>query len=648
MPSATGELCSTLGPLMNLLRLQQVHLAYGDVAILDDVNLQIDAGDRVCLIGRNGAGKSSLIKLLVGEQLPDSGNVWRSPACKIGYLQQDLPDREDLCVSELVAMGMGEVYDIRKRYDEIAMGELDDKAMKQLETVSHRIDELDGWQMETKVERILTRLNLDGAQILSQLSGGWRRRVALARALVSEPTLLLLDEPTNHLDILAIEWLEKQLLDFSGAIIFITHDRSFLQVLANKIVELDRGKLNYFPGDYLRFLAYREQQLMEEDRHNSLFDKKLAQEEVWIRQGIKARRTRNEGRVRALESLRKERGDRRERQGNVKLQHAQAAKSGQLVCELENVSHGYGEQTLIKDFDLNLLKLDRIGLVGANGVGKSTLLKLILGQLEPNSGTVKRGTKLEVAYFDQLRDQLDLTKTVMDNLAEGRESIDINGKERHVMSYLGDFLFSPKRVRSPVSSLSGGERNRLLLARLFSKPSNMLVLDEPTNDLDIETLELLEEMLANYPGTVLLVSHDRAFLDRVVTSCLVFDGQGHITDSVGGYSDWVARGGKLQVPTVQGHSKPTGMAATPLKAKEKAKLAVKLSYKVQRELDLLPAQVEALEAELEALQIEIGHADFYSKGQDHVSARLSQLETQEMQLEKAMERWLEVEAMCAG
>ncbi|MFT7454752.1 MAG: ATP-binding cassette subfamily F protein uup, partial [Saprospiraceae bacterium] len=425
---------------MNLLRLQQVHLAFGDVAILDDVNLQIDAGDRVCLIGRNGAGKSSLIKLLVGEQLPDSGNIWRSPACKIGYLQQDLPDREDLCVNELVAMGMGEVYELRKRHEEIAMGELDDKAMKQLEIVSHRIDELDGWQMEPKVERILTRLKLDGTQILSQLSGGWRRRVALARALVSEPTLLLLDEPTNHLDILAIEWLEKQLLDFNGAIIFITHDRSFLQVLANKIVELDRGHLNYFPGDYERFLAYREQQLMEEDRHNALFDKKLAQEEVWIRQGIKARRTRNEGRVRALESLRKERGDRRERQGNVKLQHAQAAKSGQLVCELENVSHGYGEQELIKNFDLNLLKLDRIGLVGANGVGKSTLLKIILGELEPNSGTVKRGTKLEVAYFDQLRDQLDLTKTVMDNLAEGRESIDINGKERHVMSYLGDFL----------------------------------------------------------------------------------------------------------------------------------------------------------------------------------------------------------------
>lgn len=633
---------------MNLLRLQQVYLAFGDVAILDDVDLQIDAGDRVCLIGRNGAGKSSLIKLLVGEQLPDSGSIWRSPACKIGYLQQDLPDREDLCVNELVAMGMGEVYELRKRHEEIAMGELDDKAMKQLEIVSHRIDELDGWQMEPKVERILTRLKLDGTQVLSQLSGGWRRRVALARALVSEPTLLLLDEPTNHLDILAIEWLEKQLLEFNGAIIFITHDRSFLQVLANKIVELDRGHLNYFPGDYERFLAYREQQLMEEDRHNALFDKKLAQEEVWIRQGIKARRTRNEGRVRALESLRKERGDRRERQGNVKLQHAQAAKSGQLVCELDNVSHGYGEQQLIKNFDLNLLKLDRIGLVGANGVGKSTLLKVILGELEPKSGKVKRGTKLEVAYFDQLRDQLDLTKTVMDNLAEGRESININGKERHVMSYLGDFLFSPKRVRSPVSSLSGGERNRLLLARLFSKPSNMLVLDEPTNDLDIETLELLEEMLANYPGTVLLVSHDRAFLDRVVTSCLVFDGQGHITDSVGGYTDWVRRGGKLMAPTVQGHSKPTGMAATPLKAKEKAKPLVKLSYKVQRELDLLPGQVEAIEADLEALQDEIGHADFYSKGQDHVSARLEQLASQETQLETTMDRWIEIEALQEG
>lgn len=635
---------------MNLLRLQQVQLAYGDVAILDQVNLQIDAGDRVCLIGRNGAGKSSLIKLLVGEQLPDGGDVWRSPACKIGYLQQDLPDREDLSVTELVAMGMGEVYEIRKRYDEISMGELDDKAMLQLERVGQRIDELDGWQMETKVEQILTRLNLDGTQVLSQLSGGWRRRVALARALVSEPTLLLLDEPTNHLDILAIEWLEKQLLEFAGAIIFITHDRSFLQALANKIVELDRGHLNYFPGDYQRFLAYREQQLMEEDRHNALFDKKLAQEEVWIRQGIKARRTRNEGRVRALEALRKERGQRRERQGNVKLQHAQAEKSGQLVCELENVTHGYGEQKLIKNFDLNLLKLDRIGLVGANGVGKSTLLKLILGELEPNSGNVKRGTKLEVAYFDQLRDQLDLSKTVLDNLAEGRESITINGKERHVMSYLGDFLFSPKRVRSPVSSLSGGERNRLLLARLFSKPSNMLVLDEPTNDLDIETLELLEEMLANYPGTVLLVSHDRAFLDQVVTSCLVFDGQGNITDSVGGYSDWVGRGGSLKAPTVQGHSKPTGMASTPLKAKEKpkAKTSVKLSYKMQRELDLLPLQIEELEAELLALQTEISQPEFYAQDTEKVNERLAFMQAQEHKLEQYMERWIEVEAMQEG
>jgi len=629
---------------MNLLRLQQVHLAFGDVAILDDVDLQVNAGDRVCLIGRNGAGKSSLIKLLVGEQLPDSGNVWRSPACKIGYLQQDLPDREDLCVSEMVAMGMGEVYDLRKRHEVIAMGVIDDQAKRELEVESHRIDELDGWQMEPKVERILTRLQLDGTQLLSQLSGGWRRRVALARALVSEPTLLLLDEPTNHLDILAIEWLEKQLLDFSGAIIFITHDRSFLQVLANRIIELDRGNLSAFPGSYDKFLEYREQQLKDEERHNALFDKKLAQEEVWIRQGIKARRTRNEGRVRALESLRKERGDRRERQGNVKLQHAQAAKSGKLVCELENVSHGYGEQQLIKRFDLTLLKHDRIGLVGANGVGKSTLLKILLGDLIPNSGRVQQGTKLEVAYFDQLRDQLDLTKTVMDNLAEGRESININGKERHVMSYLGDFLFSPKRVRSPVSSLSGGERNRLLLARLFSKPSNMLVLDEPTNDLDIETLELLEEMLANYPGTVLLVSHDRAFLDRVVTSCLVFDGQGEITDSVGGYSDWVRRGGQLQAPTAQGRNKPTGMAATPVKAAIKAKPAKKLSYKVQRELDQLPAQVETMEAEIAALQQAMAQAEFYTQDQAQVSTTLAHMESLETALEQAMDRWLELEA----
>jgi len=634
---------------MNLMRLEQVHLAYGSAPLLDGVELQIDMGDRICLIGRNGAGKSSLMKVLSGEQSADGGTVWRSPACRIGYLQQDLPEREDLKVAEVVAMGLADVYSLRQQHTSLTSQELDQAGMQQLEQVSQQLDELDGWQMENKVERILSRLQLDGSRPLSELSGGWRRRVSLARALVSEPTLLLLDEPTNHLDLLAIEWLEQQLLGFNGAIVFITHDRRFLQALANRIMELDRGQLHYFPGNYERFLAYREQQLVEEERHNALFDKKLAQEEVWIRQGIKARRTRNEGRVRALEDLRKQRSQRRERQGTANMQVARGQDSGKLICEMQSVNHGYGEQTLLRGFNFTLIKGDRIGLVGANGVGKSTLLRILLGELKPQSGKVQTGTRIQVAYFDQLRDQLDLDKTVMDNLAEGRESIDINGKQKHVMGYLGDFLFAPERVRSPVSSLSGGERNRLLLAKLFSKPANVLVLDEPTNDLDIETLELLEELLAEYKGTVLLVSHDRVFLDRVVTSCLVFDGQGNIEESVGGYSDWFDRGGRLQSAFVDidTNDKEKPQVATEPAKPAVAKQTKKLSYKVQRELDQLPELIEALEVELAKLQDEVGDPDFYTQEHTMVSDKLGQLSAKEEALEQAMERWMEIEEMLA-
>ncbi|MDP6189287.1 MAG: ATP-binding cassette domain-containing protein [Gammaproteobacteria bacterium] len=634
---------------MNLMRLEQVHLAYGAAPLLDGVELQIDMGDRICLIGRNGAGKSSLMKVLSGEQPADAGTVWRSPACRIGYLQQDLPEREDLVVAEVVAMGLAGVYALRQQHTSLTSQELDAAGMQKLEQISHQLDELDGWQMENKVERILSRLQLDGQRRVSELSGGWRRRVSLARALVAEPTLLLLDEPTNHLDLLAIEWLEQQLLGFAGAIVFITHDRHFLQALANRIMELDRGQLHYFPGGYERFLAYREQQLLEEQRHNALFDKKLAQEEVWIRQGIKARRTRNEGRVRALQDLRKQRSQRRERQGSVNMQVATAQGSGKQVCEIQQVTHGYGAQELMRDFNFTLMKGDRVGLVGANGVGKSTLLRILLGELTPQAGKVNMGTRIQVAYFDQLRDQLELNKTVMDNLAEGRESIEINGKQKHVMGYLGDFLFAPERVRSPVSSLSGGERNRLLLAKLFSKPANVLVLDEPTNDLDIETLELLEELLADFTGTVLLVSHDRVFLDQVVTSCLVFDGQGHIEESVGGYSDWYARGGRLESAIgLQGKivkDKPVSAAeeARPVVAKQ----AKKLSYKVQREFDQLPGMIETLEAELAALQTQMGEADFYHQEHTLVTAMLAQLSDKEQALENAMERWMEIEEMLA-
>ncbi|MDP6969107.1 MAG: ATP-binding cassette domain-containing protein [Gammaproteobacteria bacterium] len=634
---------------MNLMRLEQVHLAYGAAPLLDGVELQIDMGDRICLIGRNGAGKSSLIKVLSGEQPADAGTVWRSPACRIGYLQQDLPEREDLLVAEVVAMGLADVYALRQQHSSLTSQELDAAGMRKLEQISHQLDELDGWQMENQVERILSRLQLDGERPLSELSGGWRRRVSLARALVSEPTLLLLDEPTNHLDLLAIEWLEQQLLSYTGAIVFITHDRRFLQALANRIMELDRGQLHYFPGDYERFLAYREQQLLEEQRHNALFDKKLAQEEVWIRQGIKARRTRNEGRVRALQDLRKQRSQRRERQGRVNMQVAAGQDSGKQVCEIQQVTHGYGQQPLLQDFNFTLMKGDRVGLVGANGVGKSTLLRILLGELTPQSGKVTMGTRLQVAYFDQLRDQLELDKTVMDNLAEGRESIEINGKQKHVMGYLGDFLFAPQRVRSPVSSLSGGERNRLLLAKLFSKPANVLVLDEPTNDLDIETLELLEELLADYQGTVLLVSHDRVFLDQVVTSCLVFDGQGNIEESVGGYSDWHGRGGRLQSALARSGQagQALSLADTEVAKPVAAKQAKKLSYKVQREFDQLPGLIEALEAELAALQSQVGEPDFYHQEHTLVTAKLAELNDKEIALETAMERWMEIEEMLA-
>ena len=633
---------------MNLLRLEQMYLAYGSAPLLDGVDLQIDMGDRICLIGRNGAGKSSLMKVLSGEQLPDGGVVWRSPACRIGYLEQELPQREDLTVAEVVAMGLADVYDLRAKHAALTSQHLDETKLQELEHISHKLDEFDGWQMENKVERILSRLQLAGDRQLSELSGGWRRRVSLARALVSEPTLLLLDEPTNHLDLLAIEWLEQQLLGYKGAIVFITHDRRFLQALANRIMELDRGQLHYFPGGYQRFLAYREQQLIEEERHNALFDKKLAQEEVWIRQGIKARRTRNEGRVRALQDLRKQRSQRRERQGLTRMEVATGLDSGKLVCEMQNVSHGYGAQRLLNNFDFTLIKGDRVGLVGANGVGKSTLLRILLGELTPQMGKVKMGTRIQVAYFDQLREQLNLSKTVMDNLAEGRESIEINGKHKHVMGYLQDFLFSPERVRSPVSSLSGGERNRLLLAKLFSKPANVLVLDEPTNDLDIETLELLEELLSEYAGTVLLVSHDRVFLDQVVTTCLVFDGKGRVEESVGGYSDWYGRGGRLESAIALSDKAAAaapalGQAGAVKPAEEKK--TKKLSYKVQRELDQLPSLIEQLETELEALQGQVSHGDFY--GQDHakVAATLAQLETKESELEAAMERWMEIEEM---
>jgi len=513
------------------------------------------------------------------------------------------------------------------------------------------IDDCDGWTLQQRVDTIITRLQLPADKLMSQLSGGWRRRVALAKALVVDPDVLLLDEPTNHLDILAIEWLEKQILEFQGAVVFITHDRAFLQSLATHIVELDRGHIRSWKGDYASFLEFREQQLAEEARHNALFDKRLAEEEVWIRQGIKARRTRNEGRVRALKSMRDERGDRRERLGNVNLNLSSSGLSGKLVAELSHVSHGWSEGLVVRDLNSVVVRGDRIGFIGPNGVGKSTLLKIILGELTPNEGSVKYGTKLEVAYFDQLRDQLNLEKSAVDNVSEGRDSIEINGQPRHIISYLSDFLFTGERARTPLKALSGGERNRVLLAKLFSKPSNLLVLDEPTNDLDVETLELLEEVLGKFDGTVLLVSHDRAFLDNVVTSTYAFEGNGLVREYIGGYEDWLRQGGRWPQAGASSNAPDTAgnevqaVVEAPVVEKPVKASATKLSYKLQRELEKLPAVIDKTEKKISDLETEMGGADFYQRPQAEVSSTLDQLGQLQAELEVHYSRWDELESM---
>ncbi|UTN78622.1 ATP-binding cassette domain-containing protein [Pseudomonas aeruginosa] len=530
---------------MTLLKFTDVSLAFGTTPLLDKVSWQIGRGERVCVIGRNGTGKSSLFKVVKGEQQADDGEVWRAPALKIGELPQELPRADERTVFDVVAEGLAEVGKLLAEYHHLSLNIHTDDDLARLSRVQQELEARDGWRLQQLVDSTLSRLQLPADKTLAELSGGWRRRVLLAQALVAEPDLLLLDEPTNHLDIGAIAWLEEALLGFNGAVLFITHDRAFLQSLATRILELDRGHLIDWNGDYASFLVHKEQQLAAEEAANALFDKRLAQEEVWIRQGIKARRTRNEGRVRALKEMRRERAERRERQGKASFQLESADKSGKQVIVVEHVSFAHpGGQPLVRDFSMVLQRGDRIGLLGANGTGKTTLLKLLLGDLLPTSGKIEVGTKLEVAYFDQLRHQLEPEQTVIDNISEGREFITIDGQNRHVLSYLGDFLFSPQRARTPVKALSGGERARLLLAKLFSKPANLLVLDEPTNDLDVETLELLEEVLLGFQGTVLMVSHDRAFLDNVVTSTLVFEGEGKVREFVGGYQDWLRQGAR--------------------------------------------------------------------------------------------------------
>lgn len=646
---------------MSLLKMTQVSLAYGMNPLLDAVSWQIEKGERVCLIGRNGSGKSSLLKLVQGSQLPDSGEIWRAPGLKIGELPQELPRGEQRSVFEVVADGLTGVGELLARFNQLSQTVETEEDLTELTQVQQELEARDGWRLQQLVESTLSRLQLPADKKLDELSGGWRRRVLLAQALVAEPDLLLLDEPTNHLDIGAIAWLEEALLDFNGAVLFITHDRTFLQHLATRILELDRGHLTDWDGDYASFLEHKEQQLAAEETANALFDKKLAQEEVWIRQGIKARRTRNEGRVRALNALREERQQRRERQGTASIQLVTAERSGKQIIVADKIAFAHpGGRRLVKDFSMVLQRGDRIGLLGANGSGKTTLLKLLLGELEPVSGHIERGSKLEVAYFDQLRGQLDPEKSVADNVAESSDQITINGKSRHVLSYLGDFLFSPERARTPVKALSGGERARLLLAKLFTRPANVLVLDEPTNDLDTETLELLEEVLAEFAGTVLIVSHDRAFLDNVVTSLLVFDGSGRVNEYVGGYEDWLRQGGSIGLlgMTEGGTADKTDSSSEATVADEAKNLQPalqntaddgivpvrkKLSYKLQRELDAIPEQLEALELRLADLQQQVSAPGFYQQEHTHTEQVLQQLAEAEHALDSLLERWAELE-----
>lgn len=647
---------------MSLIKLEKAFLSYGLQVLLDRIDLTIERGQRLCLIGRNGAGKSSLLKVIAGEVDLDKGDVIRQGGLRIARLEQDLPEADDRQVFDVVASqftGMGELL---AEYRQLAHGtDFTDRTMARMAELQHQIEMRDGWSLQQQVETVLSRLELPAERYMRELSGGWRRRVALAKALVSEPDVLLLDEPTNHLDIAAIDWLEKQLLNFKGALIFITHDRSLLQTLATHIAELDRGNLRYWEGDYTSYLVYREQALAEEARHNALFDKKLAQEEVWIRQGIKARRTRNEGRVRALKELRNVRSQRREVIGKANFSLASGESSGKLVAELKNVHYSWGSKPIVRDFSSAIIRGDRIGLVGANGAGKSTLLKLILGELQPQQGSVRLGTNLSVAYFDQLRDQLDLDKNAVDNIAEGREFIeleDVDGKGKrntHIISYLSDFLFTGERARTPLRALSGGERNRVLLAKLFSKSANLLVLDEPTNDLDVETLELLEDILANYNGTVLLVSHDREFLNNIVTSVIAFEGRGNVLEYVGGYDDWIRQGGKWTEPDsdespVAKQEAPDekdtlGLPVTKPDPAKPAARGKKLSYKLQKEFDDLPGRIERLEQQQLELQKHVSAPDFFSQGASIVDEKMQQIAKVEAELESCFERWAELEDM---
>jgi ATP-binding cassette subfamily F protein uup len=625
---------------MPLITLHGVDYSVGGPLLLDNIDLAIEPGERIALIGRNGAGKSTLMRLIDGEITPDDGEIRRQGGLRIARLEQEVPAGTGGAVFDVVADGLGELGAWLARYHRLSHADPVDTTA--LAAVQAKIEAAHGWSADQRVNETLARLDLDGDAVFDALSGGMKRRVLLARALVCAPDLLLLDEPTNHLDIAAIDWLEDFLKGFQGSVVFVTHDRRFLRALATRIVEIDRGGVTSWPGDWANYLRRRDERLNAEAKENARFDKMLAQEEVWIRQGIKARRTRDEGRVRRLESMRRERAERREQVGNVRMAQAQAASSGRKVIQATGLCFAYGDRTLVRDFDTTVMRGDRIGLIGANGTGKTTLIRLLLGQLQPDAGEVVLGSNLQVAYFDQHRATLREDWNALDNVAEGQEFLDVGGRRVHVLGYLQDFLFSPERARAPITRLSGGERNRLLLAKLFAQPANLLVLDEPTNDLDVETLELLEERLADFPGTLLLVSHDRDFLDNVVTSTLVMAGDGEVREFVGGYSDWLRQrdAAASAAPTTVPDG-ATGSAAREPAARPRAR---KLSFKDSRELAQLPARIEQVELEIAALGQTMATPAFYQGGASEIAAGHARMARLQADLEQAYARWQALEA----
>ncbi len=625
---------------MSLIRFDEISLDFGEQKILTTADLAIETGERVCLIGRNGAGKSTTFKLISGEIEPDRGEIVKKTGLVVSQLSQSLPEAEDLTVRQVVHSGLTDIQSFLDRYSEQSQKDLDREGMRELETLHKQIDAHGGWNLEQRVESTISELSLPANKKMHELSGGWRRRVALAKALVQQPDLLMLDEPTNHLDIVTITWLENIVRSYSGAVLFITHDRAFLQKLATRIIEIDRGKLTSWPGDFNNFLRRKESALEAEMRGDAKFDKKLEEEEIWIRQGIKARRTRNEGRARALVQMRDERTKRIARENNARIHIEEADQSGRKVIRAKNISYRFDDQPLIENFSINITRGDRIGILGNNGVGKTTLLRILLGDLEPQSGTVKLGTNLEVSYFDQLRESLDPERSVAENVGDGRTYIKLGGIDRHVIGYLKGFLFSPKRSLTPIKSLSGGEKNRIILAKLFTQPANLLILDEPTNDLDMETLEVLEARLADYQGTLIVVSHDRQFLDNVVTSTIVFEENGHLQEYVGGYSDWIRQGHAL----TEVDRENADRISKQLTATESEVAPVrKLSYREQRELDGLPKKIEALETEIELIQSQIAANDFYAQDRSKTAPILDKLADIQRRLDKNLERWSALE-----